>query len=110
MDKDEEDFVDGPALKKRRAWVAKTDSTTRARSGGVECQLCGKWCDNANNMKRHMRKVNHGSIKLPCLVDTCSGDFTREDSLKRHLENKHHWDFPNPQWDAWMVKQRTPPS
>jgi len=110
VDEDDEDFVDGPALKKRRARVTKADSTTRTPGAGVQCQLCEKWCNNANDMKRHMRSVDHGGIKLPCLVDTCSGDFTREDSLKRHLENKHHWDFPNPEWDAWMMTQRTPPS
>lgn len=101
VDEDDEDFVGGPALKKRKA-----DSTTRASRAGIHCHLCGKWCDNANNMRRHMRKDGHGSTKLPCLVKTCSGRFTREDSLKRHLENKHQWEFPNPVWDAWMVKQK----
>lgn len=114
VDEDEEDFVDGPALKKRRARATEADSTTRA-PGAVQCELCDKWCDNANDMSRHMMKANHGAIKLPCLVGTCSTDFTREDSLKRHLINKHRWVFPNPEWDAWLIimkqkKEKTPPS
>jgi hypothetical protein len=43
---DEEIFVARPALKKRRAWATKADSTTRAPSAGVQCQLCEKWCNN----------------------------------------------------------------
>jgi len=104
---DEDNFVDGSTLKKRRARVTKADSTTCAPDAGVQCQLCEKWCNNANDMKRHMRSVDHGGIKLPGLVDTCSGDFTQEGTLKRHLRNRHHWDFLNLEWDA---SQRTPSS
>jgi hypothetical protein len=43
---DKEIFVARPALKKRRAWATKADSTTRAPSAGVQCQLCEKWCNN----------------------------------------------------------------
>lgn len=103
---DDEDFVDGPASKKRRAPVAKTGSTIRAPGTGVTCTSCDKWCKNQGDMDRHIMRDDHGSVKLPCLVDTCSKKFTRDDALKRHLLRKHRW--TNAEWEEFRPRVKPP--
>ena len=54
----------------------------------LQCPKCDKAFGAKQQLKRHVKEV-HERRRIPCPVRNCKRNFSRTESVKRHLGNKH---------------------
>ncbi len=62
----------------------KTHSGTR----DFKCQLCSQSYFKKDHLNRHIQNA-HSKLKLKCEIPGCNSEFSRKDTIRKHLLSHH---------------------